>query len=114
MVANSILEYFANEKNIKLIERILEKGVKIQEEEIIEVKDNYFKGKKIVLTGSLETFSRNELSEILTKLGADVVSSVSKATDLVIVGKEAGSKLDKAKILNIELMDEEKLLKTLK
>ena len=114
VVANSILEYFANEKNIKLIERILEKGVKIQEEEIIEVKDNYFKGKKIVLTGSLETFSRNELSEILTKLGADVVSSVSKATDLVIVGKEAGSKLDKAKILNIELMDEEKLLKTLK
>lgn len=113
VVANSIIEYFANEKNIKLIELILQKGVIIEELEEKEVKDNYFKNKKIVLTGSLVNFKREKLTEILVSLGAEVVSSVSKNTDLVIVGSDAGSKLEKAQKLNINIMQEEELLKTL-
>lgn len=113
IVATSILEYFKNEKNINLINLILEKGVKIENpvENIIE--DNFFKGKKIVLTGSLINFKRDKLTEILTSFGAEVVSSVSKNTDLVIAGTEAGSKLDKANALNIKVINEEELMKLL-
>lgn len=114
VVANSIIEYFKNEKNITLINLILEKGVKVEEEaEEKEVLDNFFKNKKVVLTGSLVNFKRDKLTEILTSLGAEVVSSVSKNTDLVIVGNDAGSKLEKAKSLNINILTEEELLKNL-
>jgi DNA ligase (NAD+) len=72
-----------------------------------------FAGKVIVLTGSLENFERTELSNKLEALGAKVTGSVSKKTDLVIAGAEAGSKLDKARELGIEVWDEAKLLKAL-
>ncbi|MBO5910531.1 MAG: NAD-dependent DNA ligase LigA, partial [Clostridia bacterium] len=71
-------------------------------------------GKKIVLTGGLDNFGRSDLTKILLNLGADVVSSVSKNTDLVIAGHDAGSKLDKAKALNIEIINETILLGLLK
>ena len=76
-------------------------------------KDNVFAGKTIVLTGTLETFTRPELTERLESLGAKVTGSVSKSTDIVIAGAEAGSKLDKANSLGIDVWDERKLLKTL-
>jgi len=113
VVANSIIEYFKNEKNIRLIELILQKGIIVEELEEKEIKDNYFKNKKVVLTGSLINFKRDKLTEILQSLGAEVVSSVSKNTDLVIVGQEAGSKLEKAKKLNILTLTEDELLKKL-
>ena len=113
IVANSIIDYFKNEKNITLINLILKKSVNILQEEEKEIKNNFFKGKKVVLTGSLVNFKRDKLSEILTSLGAEVVSSVSKNTDIVICGSDAGSKLDKAKKLNISIMQEEELLKSL-
>jgi DNA ligase (NAD+) len=72
-----------------------------------------FAGKSIVLTGTLEHFKRDELTERLTDLGARVTGSVSKNTDLVIAGAEAGSKLDKARQLGVEVWDEAKLLKAL-
>ncbi|MBI1337069.1 MAG: NAD-dependent DNA ligase LigA [Phycisphaera sp.] len=75
--------------------------------------DSPFAGKTVVLTGSLESFDRNALTEKLTELGAKVTGSVSKKTDLVIAGSEAGSKLDKARELNIEVWDEQRLLKAL-
>ncbi|MBE5746326.1 MAG: NAD-dependent DNA ligase LigA [Clostridiales bacterium] len=113
IVANSIIDYFKNEKNIDLINLILQKGVKIIDSEEVEIKDNFFKDKKVVLTGSLINYKRDKLSEILQNLGAEVVSSVSKNTDLVIVGSDAGSKLDKATKLGIKIMNEEELIKTL-
>ena len=113
VVANSIIEYFNNEKNITLINLILNKGVNIEELEEKEIEDNFFKGKKIVLTGSLINFKREQLTQILSSLGAEVVSRVSKNTDLVICGSDAGSKLEKAQKLNIYIMQEEELLKTL-
>jgi DNA ligase (NAD+) len=73
-----------------------------------------FAGKTIVLTGTLDHFERTELAEKLEGLGAKVSGSVSKKTSLVIAGREAGSKLDKAQELGVEVWDEEKLLKALK
>jgi len=113
VVANSIVEYFNNEKNITLINLILNKGVKVEGIEEKEIEDNFFKGKKIVLTGSLINFKREQLTNILLNFGAEVVSSVSKNTDLVICGSDAGSKLEKAQKLNINIIEEEELLKTL-
>ena len=73
-----------------------------------------FSGKNVVLTGSLEDFSRSEATEILTKLGANVSSSVSKNTDLVIVGENAGSKLKKAQDLKINIISEKEFKEMLK
>ncbi len=115
IVAKSILDYFSNEKNIVLINKILEKGVKIEEQKQSEnTKQNYFTNKKIVLTGSLENYTRENLSEILISLGAEISSSVSKNTDLVILGENAGSKLAKAQSLGIKIMEETELVNMLK
>ena len=114
IVANSIIEYFKNEKNITLINKILSKGVKIIEEEAIEVEENYFSNKTIVLTGTLTNFKREELSEKLINFGANVTGSVSKKTDLLICGEDAGSKLEKAKSFGVEIINEETLMQKLK
>ena len=68
---------------------------------------SYFYNKKVVLTGTLTSFGRKEATEILENLGAHVSSSVSKVTDLVIAGVEAGSKLDKANKLGVKVINEE-------
>jgi DNA ligase (NAD+) len=73
-----------------------------------------FAGKKVVLTGTLEGYDRTTLTELLESLGAKVSGSVSSKTDLVIAGKEAGSKLDKAQELGIQVWDEARLVKELK
>ncbi len=76
--------------------------------------DSPFAGKTIVLTGTLDSFERPVLTEVLEGLGARVSGSVSKNTDLVVVGKDAGSKLDKARQLGVPVWDEPRLLKALK
>jgi DNA ligase (NAD+) len=83
------------------------------EERAAETTDSPFSGKTIVLTGSLESFDRKALSDLLESLGAKVTGSVSKKTDLVIAGESAGSKLDKANELGIEIWDEPTLLRAL-
>ena len=113
VVASNIVDYFKDFDNINNINKMLEYGVKINFPKEV-VADTYFSGKKIVLTGGLDNFSRNELTKILQNMGADVTSSVSKSTDLVIAGHDAGSKLAKAQSLNIEIIDEQKLLELLK
>ena len=90
----------------------MELGVKINFPNS-EIKENYFTNKTIVLTGALENFSRPDLTKLLSNYGANVTSSVSKKTNLVIAGTDAGSKLDKAKELNIEIIDENTLLRIL-
>lgn len=112
VVASSIIEYFLDKDNLENIDKMLELGVNIKFPTNINT-TNYFSNKKIVLTGALENFGRSELTKILLNYGADVTTSVSKNTDLVIAGKDAGSKLDKAQNLGIEVIDEKKLLELL-
>ena len=112
VVASNIVEYFEDSDNIENINKMLELGVNIQFPTEVD-SNNYFSGKKVVLTGGLDNYGRSELTKILLNLGADVTSSVSKNTDLVIAGKDAGSKLTKAQSLNIEVIDEERLMQLL-
>lgn len=102
-IANNIVEFFADEKNINIINNLLEKGIAIQEQKQVNVPSR-FSSKSVVLTGTLDNMSRDDATRLLEILGANVVSSVSKKTDFVLAGENAGSKLDKAKTLGIELI----------
>ena len=113
--ARSIVDYFKEEDNKKMIEELKELGINMKYlGKPVSSKKTYFTGKTCVLTGTLANFGRKEATEILESYGAKVTSSVSKSTSLVIFGTEAGSKLDKANALGIETMDEEEFIKTIK
>jgi len=105
MIAQSVVNYFQNEINLAQIEELQSLGLNMAIE-ITETIESPFTDKTIVLTGKLGLYSRDEATEMLEKFGAKVTSSVSSKTDLVIYGEEAGSKLAKAKELNVEIMDE--------
>ncbi|EDS78085.1 DNA ligase, NAD-dependent [Clostridium botulinum C str. Eklund] len=106
IVAQSVLDFFNDDTILKSIDELLSLGVipKFKEEEIEE---NIFNGKTVVVTGSLSSFSRNEIKEKLQSLGAKVAGSVSKKTDYVLVGKDPGSKYEKAVQLNIKIISED-------
>ena len=114
VMADCIIEYFANENNRKIIDSLFNAGVRVEEVENSNIKENYFTNKTVVLTGTLTNYKREELSSILSELGANVTSSVSKNTDLVIAGENAGNKLTKAKELNVLIIDENRLQDLLK
>lgn len=112
--ANVIYDYFHNTSNLEIIERLRQDGVNFNCLTInTNQKDNFFKGKRFVLTGSLASYSRDEITKILENLGAKSSSSVSKQTSLVIVGSEPGSKFNKAQQLGIPIMEEEELIEKL-
>jgi len=114
IVANSIVKFFADERNIALINVLKEQNVNFEYKgTTVAAADSYFSGKTVVLTGTLEKYGRKEATEILENLGAKVTGSVSKATDVVIAGVEAGSKLDKAQALGITVLNEEEFLSLL-
>lgn len=111
VLAHALVSYFHDETNIEMINKLREKGLNF----LYLGKDttdvtNYFYGKTVVLTGTLSSYGRKEATDILEGLGAKVTSSVTKNTDVVIAGVEAGSKLDKAQALGIKVMDEEEFL----
>ena len=108
-----MIDYFSNIKNQELINRLLSAGIKIDEDEMAS-KDNYFSGKKVVLTGSLEKYTRSEATKLLESKGAQVLGSVSVKCDFVIAGENAGSKLDKARELNITVLSEEQFEELIK
>ena len=115
-MASSLVAYFANEDACAVITRLAElgvnmtyKGKKVQ----VTEGDNPFAGKTIVLTGKLEQLTRNEAKAKIEELGGSVTGSVSKKTDLVIAGSDAGSKLAKAEQLGIEVWDENRLIEQL-
>lgn len=112
-ITKSLKQFFSQKGNIKLIEKLKTAGLNFSSEKRL-IKDNLFKGKTVVLTGSLTSLTRDEAGEKITSLGGKVSSSVSRKTDLVIYGENAGSKLLKAKELGIRLIDESELLKMLK
>ncbi len=111
IAAEHIVTFFQNPSKRELIEKLRNKGVNFEYlgTDNVDV-TNYFYGKTVVLTGALEKYSRNELTSILEGIGAKVSGSVSKKTDVVIAGTDAGSKLVKAQELGIKVMDEEEAL----
>lgn len=104
ITANCIFNFINDEENLKEINNLISKGVKI--ESVEKVLGDVFKGQKVVLTGTLTSFKRDDAIKIIESLGGEVVSSVSSKTSLVLAGENAGSKLDKAKALNVKIIDE--------
>ena len=111
VMSKSIFDYFRSEKNKNEIEKLLCAGVKIAEQ--TEIKSGSFSGEKVVLTGSLTSYTRSEAGKLVEERGGEIQSSVTKTTTLVIAGEAAGSKLDKAKKLGVTVIDEEEFKKRL-
>ena len=115
IMANSVVQFFREERNLKVIEKLKQSGVNTEnitdEDDSIE---KIFEGMKIVLTGTLPTLKRNDAKEMIESRGGKATSSVSKSTTFVLAGEEAGSKLTKANELGIKVIDEEKFLELIK
>ena len=109
-VATSISQWFAEEKNRRLIQRLLDAGIIIEDQET-EEKELPLQGKSFVFTGSLSHFKREDAKKIVTALGGKVLSTVGKKTDYVVVGENPGSKLEKAKKLGVQIITEEEFMK---
>jgi len=101
-----VVEWFADPDNRALIEELREAGVRMEDPEPERPPEGPLSGKTIVLTGGLESMSRDEAQRAAEAAGAKVTSSVSKKTDFVVAGAEAGSKLAKAKELGVKVLDE--------
>jgi DNA ligase (NAD+) len=106
-VAESVRDWFDDEGNRKLCDRLRAAGVRTElaKQSSVQV-DERFAGKQFVLTGKMEGYTRDEARALIEARGGRVNSSVSKKTDFVIAGDDAGSKLDKATALGIDVIDE--------
>lgn len=112
IVARCITEFFKDEKIKNSIDELLSLGITPKyEEKDIQSEGNVFQGKTVVVTGSLKNYSRSSIKEKLESLGAKVSGSVSKKTSYVLIGEDPGSKYDKAKELNIQVISEEEFEK---
>ena len=115
ILAHSLVTWFSKEENIALIDSLKQVGVNFEYRgSTTKAANSYFSGKTVVLTGTLASMGRKEATNKLEDLGAKVTGSVSKATDVVIAGTEAGSKLDKANALGITVLNEEEFLTLIK
>lgn len=116
VVAKSISNWFSQKRNIKFLEKLKKTRIKIKNPAYIKVSagKQKLKGKIFVLTGGLQTITREEAKEKIRLFGGEISGSVSKKTDFVIVGKEPGSKYEKAKKLGIKTIGEQDFLKMLK
>ena len=109
ITANSIVEFFSLERNIRLIEKLKSAGVKMDYTD--DIIDNRLDGKIFVLSGGLDSMSRDEASIKIEMLGGKTSTSVSKKTDYLVLGDKPGSKLKKAQQLGVTIIDEEQFLK---
>lgn len=112
VMAESIINWLAEEQNKKIISNLLKSGVTVEELRLAKYRP--LVGKTFVLTGELESLPRDEAKEKIRNLGGDVSSSVSKDTDFVVAGAEPGSKFDKAKKLGVKIINEDEFVKMLK
>ncbi len=110
VVAKSIHEYFQDKQNQKFVDRLLKKGIRIQSP-IASRRSYKLKGLKILVTGTLESMSREEAKRAVLENGGDWVLSVSKNTDYLVVGENPGSKLEKARKLGVKVISEQDFLK---
>ena len=116
ITANSIYEFFRQEQTIDLIKKLKVAGVntRVIKNADDDKYDNRFDGKTFVLTGTLEKYTRPEASEIIEKFGGKVSGSVSKKTNYVLAGEEAGSKLTKAQSLGVQIISEQDFIEMIK
>lgn len=112
IMVHSVLQYFSKESNIQKIRKLQQLGVNMTQES--KPKGTLYAGKTFVLTGTLETLTRSQASELIQQAGGKVSSSVSKKTDYVIVGENAGSKEEKAKKLGLNMLEEKTFLQMIK
>jgi DNA ligase (NAD+) len=110
-MAQSVIHYFTLEESHRVINKLKEAGVRTKDEEKTIRDEGILEGKTFVLTGTLEKMTRNEAKEAIEKAGGTVASSVSKKTSYVVAGESPGSKLDKAKELNVPILSEEEFVK---
>jgi len=116
IVAKSIYDWFRQKRNVKLIKKLRQVGIKVSASTHRQGeagKSQKLRGLTFVLTGGLETISRDEAKEKIRELGGEISESVSKKTDFVVVGKEPGSKYEKAKKLGVRTINEKEFLKML-
>jgi DNA ligase (NAD+) len=107
VVAKSIASFFMQDQNLDIVQQILNSGVQVAFE--TSVKSDDLSGKTFVLTGTLETLTRRQAKEMIETAGGSVAGAVSRNTDFVVAGESPGSKLDKARDLGIEILDEDAL-----
>ncbi len=105
IMAQSVAQYFAMPQTAELIKKLTQLGLNMKS--LREIESDKFAGKIFVLTGTLPTYTRNQAAEIIEKFGGKVSSSVSKKTDFVLAGEDAGSKLKKANDLGVTVISEE-------
>jgi DNA ligase (NAD+) len=105
IMAKSAAEFFALDNTKQMIERLKNLGVNMKSLKVVS--DARFQGKTFVLTGTLSKYNRNEASEIIESFGGKTSSSVSKKTDYVLAGEDAGSKLEKAQKLGVAVISED-------
>ena len=106
MIAESVLAYFKDEDSIRLIQELQEFGLNLSYASSVVEKEE-FSGKTFVLTGKLELYKRSEAKQMIENLGGKVAGSVSKKTDYVVAGSDAGSKLEKAQTLGVTVISEQ-------
>ncbi|MCB9206833.1 MAG: NAD-dependent DNA ligase LigA [Ignavibacteriales bacterium] len=111
-IAKSLVSFFSNSKNNENIEKLKQVGLNFKIE-ASKKENNIFSGFTFVLTGTLAKFTREEAKQIIEDLGGKVTSSVSAKTTYVLAGENAGSKLDKAKNLGVQILNEEQFIKRL-
>jgi DNA ligase (NAD+) len=110
IIAEGVVEYFSNPGAKKLIEKLRKAGVKLDEPRQVAA-GGALSGKTVVITGTLPTLSRTKATEAVEQAGGRVTNSVSKATSFLVAGEDAGSKLEKARSLKVEIIDEAELLR---
>ena len=114
VIADCITSFFKDPNNIKELEELKAVGVRVKNYSAMQINtDSYFSNKKVVLTGSLTSMTRQEATKKIENLGGEVISSVSKNTSLVVVGSEPGSKYQKALSLNIPIINEDEFISKL-
>ena len=112
-IAASVASWFDDPDNLSLIDKLRSAGVRLQDEAPPDEGPKPLEGQTIVLTGGMDTFSRDEAARLAQRAGARVSSSVSKKTDFVVAGENPGSKYDQAVKLGVEIVDEQELLRRL-
>ena len=111
-ISKSVKKFFSDKHNIDIINRLKKQGLVFESERMV-VKGNFFTDKTFVITGTLENFSREEVGDKIVAYGGKVTSSVSSKTDYLLVGENAGSKLNKAKSLGVKTLSEKDFIKEL-
>ena len=114
ILAKSIVSYFKEEENIKMVEELKNLGLNMNYKGKIVNKNEIFNDKKFVITGTIPFIQREKLKEVITSFGGKAIDSVSSKTDVLIKGDNPGSKYDKAKELNITIWDNDTLKEKLK